>query len=507
MEPSAVSASVSTLAASLDSGQLRRFRAALDAADYTRDRVRAALESDEHLTAQPGEVIVFEHRLTGKTPLEILLRLFLIGSTVPAADLETSLPAIPPAELQKMGLIELTDAGARSTVRIIPHGDIVIACDRNYYGDRDSHDADVVTGVTNPAILLADLTIRKRVRTALDLGTGGGIQALLLSNHCERVVAVDVNPRALEYARLNASLNGVENLELRLGSWFEPVADERFDIITANPPYVISPDSSFLYRDSGMPADSLCRQLITAAPGFLAEGGFAHMLISWALRGGEEWPEPLRRWVEGMQCDAWLLHYHTEDPLTHAAKWNQRSSSVDLPRYADALDRWTDYYRREGIQQIAFGAVILRRRSGGSNWVRADSFHAGRGSSAGLVLRVFEAEDFLCDLTDDGKLLGERFALAPEHRLEQRLASSGGVWHLQEATLTLTQGIAFQGSLDIHSAELLQRLDGRRTLKQTVAKLSRDLELSTGDAAALTEAAVAMIKRLYQLGFLERTAA
>jgi len=467
--------------------------------------VRAALRSDQHLTAQPGEVLILERRLTGQSRLETLIRLFIIGQTVDLAEAQAGLGDAGFRELDGAGLLERTGPGVRGAVRLVPHGDIVVACDRAYYADPDSQGADVVSGVTSPAVLLADLTVRKQVRSALDLGTGGGIQALLLARHCERVVAVDVNPRALEFARMNAALNGIENIEARLGSWFEPVAGERFDIVTANPPYVMSPDSTFLYRDSGMKADTLCRQIVREIPDHLEEGGFGHVLISWALRDGEEWSSPLRAWVSGLGCDAWLLHYLTEDPLTQAGKWNQPLAAESLETYAAALDRWTAYYRREGIDQIAFGAVVLRRRSGVDNWVRADSFRAGRGSSAGLILRVFEAEDFLGTLGDEQALFNEKFDLVPEHRLEQRLRSSEGEWRQEEATLTLTQGISFSGGLDVTTAQLLIHLDGRRTLRQAITETSRELGLDAGDADALGSTGLAMAKRLYALGFLVRT--
>ena len=491
----------------MDRPGLHAVRKALGEAGYTSDRVRRTLQTDRSLTAAPGEVVVFEHRAAGATPLEVLIRLFLIGSTVHEGDVDASLPSIGFERLVELGLAERVDGGVRSSVRVVPHGDIVVACDRGYYRDPHLDAPDVVTGVTSPAVLLADITVRERAGTALDLGVGGGIQSLLLANHCDHVVAVDVNPRALQFSELNCGLNGVANVELRQGSWFGPVEGEQFDIITANPPYVMSPDSTFLYRDSGMRADSLCRELVRDMPPHLAEGGYGHMLISWALREGEDWSQPLRGWLAGAQCDVWLLHYLTEDPLTQSAKWNQPLLADGLATYDEALDRWTDYYRREGIDRIAFGAVILRKRSGGSNWVRADSFRAGRGSSAGQVLRVFAAEDFLREVKDDRALLQERFAVVPEHRLEQHMRAVDGQWELDESTLTLTQGIEFRGTLDVNSAELLRHLDGRSTLSQAVAKARHELGLPARDTAPLSDTAVAMARRLYQLGFLVRTTA
>src|SRR6266849_2146425 len=98
---------------------LRRLREALDRAEYTSDKVQAALKIDRHYTSLPGEVIVFERRLAGHSPLETLIKLFLIGSTVDDADVDASLPDLPPGELERLGLIERTDGRVRSTLRII----------------------------------------------------------------------------------------------------------------------------------------------------------------------------------------------------------------------------------------------------------------------------------------------------------------------------------------------------------------------------------------------------
>ena len=487
-----------------DVAALGRLKQALTAAGYTRETVLATLHSDQHLLAQPGEVVVFERRVSAGRPADTLIKYFLIGMTVAPNDLEEALPGFTLEELRRLGMAEgVAGGGVRCPVRIVPHGDVLVASDRSYYRDTPGHDSDVVTGVSNPAILLADLTVRKPAKRALDLGTGGGIQALLLANHCEHVVATDLNPRALEFTRLNAALNGFRNIETRAGSWFEPVAGERFDIIAANPPYVISPETAFLYRDSGMPADSVSRELIRAMPEHLEEGGFGHILISWGVAAGQDPLEPPLRWVDGLPCDVWLLHYLTEDPLTQAAKWN-RTLAMDGPeKYAESIDRWLAYYREQGIDQIAFGAVIMRRRSSAKTWVRADTLHSTRGSAAGLVSRVFDAEDYLQGASPDA-LIDEQFTLVPNHRLEQLLVVRDGEWHLQESTLTMTNALGFRGGLDVPTAHLLQHLDGKHTLREAIAQSCEELGLEGEDRRVLAEAAVTMARRLHQLGFLVR---
>ena len=73
------------------------------------------------------------------------------------------------------------------------------------------------------------------------------------------------------------------------------------------------------------------------------------MLVSWAHDPGGDWAAPLRGWVDGTGCDAWLLHYRTSDPVSHAAGWLRPLGEADAPAHAAALDRWLAYLRELGI--------------------------------------------------------------------------------------------------------------------------------------------------------------
>src|SRR5439155_17883649 len=124
---------------------------------------------------------------------------------------------------------------------------------------------------------------------------------------------------------------GVANLELHEGSWFEPVGDQLFDLIVANPPFIVSPRGDDLHRYSGQPGDELCRKLVRAAPAHLRDGGLAHVLCDWVHGTGEDPFEPLRRWVDGAGCDALLLHFSSQAAFAYAGTY-AREEQDDLPR-------------------------------------------------------------------------------------------------------------------------------------------------------------------------------
>lgn len=75
-------------------------------------------------------------------------------------------------------------------------------------------------------------------KKVLDLCTGTGVIALKASQMgAAEVIGIDLNPIAVENSRANKQKLGLDNIKFLEGSLFEPVAGERFDLITINPPY------------------------------------------------------------------------------------------------------------------------------------------------------------------------------------------------------------------------------------------------------------------------------
>jgi Methyltransferase small domain len=479
-----------------DDAALDALTGSLESAHFTVEGIEERLGTNE-LSRRPIDTAVQLRRLE-EEPFGTVAKLFLLGLPVDSDRLATALAPLELTRLAETGLLRLDATTALASALLAPHGDYYIASDGGVGAETSF---DFVPGIQSPSVTLAKLAVRRRVQKALDLGTGCGIQALLAAKHAERVVATDVNPRALAFARFNARLNGIDNIEFRLGNVFEPVEGERFGLLVANPPYVISPDASYAYRDSDEPADELCRRIVADAPAYLVEGGFAHVLVSWAHPPGDEWAPPLQEWVEGGGCDAWLLHHRTNDPLTHAASWLKPLGEHDLPAYEDAIDRWASHLNRLGIEAIGYGAVVLCRRSSGRAWIREDPLPLDRLEPAGdHTLRVFAAQDLL-ERAGDAELLATRLVLTPHHRLEQQLEASEGGFVVKGQTLVLTDGLCFTVGVDRHTASLLPYLDGR-PLHEALASAASTFELEEGERSAYVPAALPVVRRLLALGFL-----
>ena len=122
-----------------------------------------------------------------------------------------------------------------------------------------------------------------RIGRALDLGCGAGTLALLLASQADEAVGTDINPRAVELARFNASVNGIANATFHAGDMYEPVRGERFDCILSQPPYYPSkPGAQALtFLHGGPRGDELAMRVVEGAPHRLTAAGRALIFTSW----------------------------------------------------------------------------------------------------------------------------------------------------------------------------------------------------------------------------------
>jgi SAM-dependent methyltransferase len=454
----------------------------------------------DSVSVPPGQVPIVDRQLPRDTALATLVRLFLLVIPVPIADAEKALGTLSVERCAELGVLTVEDGRAEATCKLLPTRDAIVVCSKQHeYSPTLA--GDHVMSVTPSTNLLADLTVRRPVQDALDICTGGGLQALLCARHARRVVATDLNPRALNYAEFSAQLSGIDNIEFREGDLFEPVGDERFDLIVANPPFIISPDDSYAFRDSPLEGDEISRQTVLGAAERLREGGLAFVLVGWGLAAGQQWSEPLRAWVDGSGCDAWLLHHTTAEPLDYAVGFNRPLAPIDPEGYAAAVDRWLEYDARLGIESIGYGAVVLRRRTG-ANWVRADALQRPQQGAVGeLVARLFDSQDLLDSLDGPDALLDLVLRTNMEHRVEQILRRRDDGYAVDAARVVLEDGLGFIANIDVNAAQVLVMLDGERTLRSVLD----DARSNVGTEMPVEEfhaAALPVVRRMIELGFV-----
>jgi len=460
---------------------VRRLRDTLAAHGYTYDAVVDLLGGQAHAAMRRGDLVPALRATRGGSPLETLVRLFLLGTT------ERDGAGVPDAFLERSG------DGVRAALDVRPYA----ADDAHWWVVSDLGTdvrppplrADHVLGVGGASTTLAQATIRTPVATALDVGTGCGVQALHLSLHARSVAASDRNPRALALARTTALLNGL-SWELVEGDLLAPVAGRAFDLVVANPPFVVGPArDDWAYRDSGVAGDAISERLVRGAPAVLAEGGTAQLLANWLHVDGRDWRERVASWVPD-GCDALVLQREVQDPAEYVALWQRDAGDAR----ADTAEAWLDWFERERVQAVGFGIVTLRR---GGGHVAIEDGPQAVAQPLGPHLAAWLGR---VEALRDADLLAATPRVAGGVTLEQAAYAGEEGWEVATQALQQAHGLRWRAEVDPVGAALVGACDGTRR----VADLADVLAAAYGiEPDVLRDGAVRALRHLVERGFVE----
>ena len=462
------------------------------------------------------------------SPVAVLTALFMLGEPVLATALDAALPRTGAAGAAVIGLVgEPDEAGyVRARVDLRPHEAVDDAGEIRWWVASDLGELvtgralapDHVLGIGGAGLTLAGLTPRTRVRSALDLGCGCGIQTLYLLRHAEHVVATDVSERALSFTAFNAALAGVcvtgdpdagsggggGRLELLRGSLLEPVAGRRFDLIASNPPFVLTPPAVreaglplMEYRDAGGP---VLPELVAGLREHLEPGAAAVMLGNWEHRGADSWREAVATWIpEGL--DGWVIEREVQDPVEYATMWLRDgglTSERDAEGFDAALGAWIDDFEVRGVQGVGFGYLIVHRplRPRDPWRLLEEVTTSGQGVLGHHVAEVLEVRERLAGLDDDA-VADLRPVLAPDVTEERHLIPGAA----EPTVILLRQG----GGLGrtIRASTVVAALAGVADGELSVGQIASAVVALTGeDAIGLRAEMVEATRHLITVGFL-----
>jgi methylase of polypeptide subunit release factors len=175
----------------------------------------------------------------------------------------------------------------------------------------------------------------------VDIGAGAGVGAIVASRRCPQlaVTMTDINPQALEFARVNAAAAGVAAEFVLAGSL--DALDGAWDVALANPPYIIDTEGRD-YRDGGgMHGAEVALTMAEDATARLAPGGRLILYTGSAIVAGAD---GLRERLVGLaEARGCTLDYREIDPDVFGEE-------LDKPAYAD-------------VDRIALVSAVMKRRT------------------------------------------------------------------------------------------------------------------------------------------------
>ncbi len=486
-----------------DSDTVDRMGEDLRSAGFDVTGVAAQLGTSAHLALGRGELWPALRATRDGSALATVIRLFLLGTTEPAAAVGRAFRLTGLAAAVAAGALAMDGPDVRAGLDIRPHADD----DSEYLvvSDLDSDTRpgpvrrDHVLGIGQASITLAKAVIREPADAVLDLGTGCGIQALHAFSHSGSIVATDTNPRALALAGATARLNG-QHWDLRRGSLFEPVAGEAFDLIISNPPFVIGTgEQQYTYRDSGIAGDGMCRALVQGMPLHLKPGGTAQLLANWMVREDADWRDRVGGWIAGTGCDAWVVQRELADPAEYIALWLKDAGESGGAAAATA-EKWLDYFAAEKVAGIGMGLITLRRSGSDDPDLVLDEITGAGEDVTGGEAAAFLARRGWLRHTSDAGLLAARLSLAPSVILEQRSLPGQQGWTTVLRLLRRPGGPGATLQLDEWGQALLAGCTGELPLAMLLDLLARAHHLDLG---ALAEAVLPTIRVAITRGLLQ----
>ena len=438
-------------------------------------------------------------------PLALLLRLFLGRRPVPRSAIERALGQPTLDAFLGLGILAadpIDPSCCNASVLLYPVAGFLIVSDRHTSPDGATFVAppDIVfPAIFGGTLRFLELLPQSRAEDSLDLCSGSGIGAFVLSRVSGRAIASDVTERATHFARFNRALNGLDNVHVVCGDLYCSIAGQTFDRIVAHPPYVPSVNVEAIWRDGGETGELLVRRIIEGLPDHLRAGGLS-CTVSIGLDTAEgRFEERVRQWL-GEYAQEFDIIFAVADERTPEEVLGNlaRQSSGPTPAEVAKLKNILDNAR---VVAMPYGALVIRR-------------HRATGDRPGWTLRkrlgpAADGEDLERALMLHDRMSDPRFPerlelirpeLAPRLRVRVTHAVSQGALVPAEFMLEIDRPFIALGAVDGWMVPLLSRLDGKATSADIYAKAKTEGELPEGFGL---HAFTGMLARMIERGFLK----
>lgn len=320
---------------------------------------------------------------------------------------------------------------------------------------------DHVMGLGAASRLMLDVIPTTPVARVLDLGTGAGTLLLSQVGHARELWGTDISQRALDLAELTLAGAGAHLVK---GSWFEPIENERFDHIIANPPFVIAPPGAAkTYRQSTFELDGATRFVVKSVRDYLTEGGTAHILGAWALHDGEPWEHHVGSFVPDNGVCCWAIQRDEVSPAAYTAMF-LRDEGID-PRSDEGRSTthtWLSYFAENGITRIGLGMIHLSALSAAQpSEVLAEEILTPLAPKTGPeVAEFFTRAQWLREQSPES-MLEHTYLVRPTVAKEDVSlpdTEAGSGWRKAALRLTRTDGFSYTHEIDDDFATLIAGL-------------------------------------------------
>ncbi len=403
------------------------------------------------------------------TPAARLALLFVYDGMPPAASVHDALGPETVSALLDAGVLVAEGDALRARFRLLPFGDVWV------FSDDPAAGRDAVMGAGPATMALARLLPERIEGRFLDLGCGAGALALFAARRGADAMGTDLNPRATAMGRVNAALNRLP-AEFDTGDLLEPVRGRRFDVVIAQPPFVIQPESqeAVTYVHGGPRGDAIVGRLVSVLSEALAPGGWAAVRFDAAVGPDEQIHDRVRGWLDGAPLDLALLTTRAPSPDAIALGYAALEDPTLGAAYAESARRYREHIDLWGITEFHQALALLRAGRDGNPGGRFGIQLPVR-TLAGIGPAAIEVLFASLDLAtaDSGALLRAAVRPSPGARFVEVRSAPGAV----DPALTVRfapGAIGVEGELNPATLRLLELLGGAGSVAEALERHRAD---------------------------------
>jgi len=436
--------------------------------------------------------------------LKLLARLFFLPALVPRSNVERTFESTTINSFLSLGLLgtgELGNDEFYARALLYPVAGFVIASDRHSLPDESEFEPppDIVfPAIFGGTLQFLRLLPRNWEGVALDLCSGTGVGAFVLSRFGKPAVSADITERAAAFARFNCALNGLENVEVARGDLYEAVKGRTFGCIVAHPPYVPSLETKAIWRDGGVTGEALVRRMIERLPEYLEPGG---VFLCFSLGADTEkgkFEERARGWL-GARADEFDIIFackELREPRQVLDSLARKHSELG----PQVIEKFESEFERAGVVHMPFGALCLRRAADGpahQPWTTrtklSDQTDGSNFDVAFSTLERFSQPHFLESLREATPQLSPGLEVKITHVVHE------GSLVPADFLFEIDQPFEAHVRFDPWMVPLLARLDGKTTLTKIYG--DAQTEGTVPEEFKLENFAV-LVARALELGFI-----
>ncbi|RUS97409.1 hypothetical protein DSM106972_085120 [Dulcicalothrix desertica PCC 7102] len=336
---------------------LRKFYQFLQQAGYNETNICKLLNITSQQQIEPTYLYYYERYQLPQSTLADLIRLFLLRGAFTKAKLQEMFGNELLSTLCNLGLLIQRGEDWVSRVDLFAVAGLYVATDHRYMIlSEDQIEEDVVMYVGMDSMGLVYTAPQYPANRVLDLCCGSGIQSLVASRYTKEAIGVDINPRAIRFARFNAQLNGISNTHFYLSDLYE-TAFGYFDTILANPPFVPSPSQECRFRDGGVTGEEILAQIITESTKHLVPNG--KLFIVSDLVNIQQYESKLEQWWQGGAAYKLVLSTADRNDILFSVPHCHTAFNQTWQQYNIELDQWLQNFHTTGLRTVNFGYILI----------------------------------------------------------------------------------------------------------------------------------------------------